>query len=97
MHVLQETKGSSGWYHECPEDSCRKTHATSGKSTAPGWTSKSRVSQCPLCGHKSLLRVSVDRPHEYRVLRQGDGLVMERFPATDNGLEKANTLLASLT
>ena len=97
MHVLQKTNGSTDWYQECPEEVCRRKHSNSGNSGSPGWVSTQRDRHCPLCGGKAINHLSVARSEEYRVLRQGDGLVLNRFPATANGLENATALLASLT
>ena len=96
MHVLEKTNGAEGWYQECPKDFCRRAHANSGNSPSPGWVSKKRDRHCPLCGGRADGHISVARPAEYRIVRQGDGLVMERFPDTDAGKERAVQLLQRL-
>ena len=96
MHTLQTTTGARGWYQECPQDRCRRDRATSGKSPSPGWISLQKANTCPSCGTKTVCHVSVARPAEHRVVRQGDGVVLDRFPATDAGFDKALKLIKRL-
>lgn len=96
MHTIQSSQGSTGWYHECAQDNCRRHYHESGSSPSPGWVSQQKHTRCPRCGSRVTLHISLNRLPEHRIVRQGDGQTVERFPATPSGLARAQALLEKL-
>jgi len=94
MFILTETRGYGGCYHECAaSNECRSADSRLGNSNSPGFFSERQFRRCPRCGGR-LNIYPCPASNEYRIIRTGDGLVVDRFPKTD--LEKAESRLRTL-
>jgi len=92
MFILTETRDYGGVYHECRRPECASYYSQSGKSASPGFFSRELVERCPRCQLR-LVTTVIPNPRELRLIRTSDGLVIQRWPKTDEGWRKAGKIL----